>query len=187
MAKERILVRNAVSKLNLWMKHLGRVFPLPNNMNEYAYSCYSLPRAVIRKLYTADEATSHGVFPLRFLKFGSAPRSTSIFTNFNCPTIAASVDDARNSINSLFTIHFPQQSYRAMAYRRPIHEHLHLLQLLPKSLQHYSDRDCMLRVVASILWPNKESFKFQFAHLKRHGGVILTSKIGHIRTHSLFQ
>lgn len=48
------------------------------------------PRAVIRKLYTADAATSHGVFPLRFLKFGSAPRSTSIFTNFSCPTMAAS-------------------------------------------------------------------------------------------------
>lgn len=50
----------------------------------------SLPRAVIRKLWTADAATSHGVLPLRFLKHGSAPRSTSIFTSLSCPTIAAS-------------------------------------------------------------------------------------------------
>lgn len=48
------------------------------------------PRAVIRKLCTAAAATSHGVLPLRFLKHGSAPRSTSIFTSRSCPTMAAS-------------------------------------------------------------------------------------------------
>lgn len=53
---------------------------------------YKLPRAVARKLYTDEAATSTGVFPFRFLMDRSAPRSTNIFTSFNWPTMAASTN-----------------------------------------------------------------------------------------------